>query len=1535
MSEQKIKVFNSSSGFIFLFQNYSEKKIQLEFESECVDDLEFIEQVGDRISQMKHLSEISLTFQKSTNLKQEGWKYLFKGLEQLNQLEYLEIQIGECCFLEDQGLKLLADAISSLVNLKKLTIAVQNANFITSSSVKYIVDNLQNFLQLVELKLQILEYQIVILEEKLNIWSGIYFLKQIKCLDLSLSFQYNDEKDIDEFFSALLTLKNLTQLSLNLDYNQQNFDFIEKLTFNLAQITQLKELSLGFNKNQKENNDIALIFTFFRKLINLEKLDFQKCMLQSYFVRHSNNYYESLSYLPNLRDLKIEMNSNNIQIKDYLDQRINCLNNKQNIRNLTFKGSEVYLNDEQSYILNQALKNNKQMEYLKLQLSAIRNENQSIQLFESLCSFQQLKQLEISLKIDYKKINFLNKIIQGIANIKSLQHLKIKVFSQTRPDQDTEQIAFSYLKFLNLNSFECYLNSVILGGDLQELGQALQNQKQLQKLIINIQFKQYSNLFFIGIVQQQQQQQQQQNQFQIESIEDFVEGIKSLQCLKELQYGINHSIYTQALNPVLESLSYLTNLEKFQLLEDKNYEDSQLILLMKSLSKLNKLKQVKLQQLKEFRQETFQNQIQNISYLNNIQQLQLINFFQNMSNTKIGIEKTFFNLSQLLNLELKINITKNSELLFEDVINGIGQLNKLQQLIVHFGAYQFTDTGSYHFSQACSGLQNLIELEIFTFNFDESITSIGVKFLNEGFSKLKQLKSFESSFNIPKFEFSKIVEGFFTNKCLQKLKINFITQQMINLQERVENEQFIDQNIKANQNIDLKLTTLHSFFYCSLRQQTFEIFKFYENLINLSNLNEILIFHDWNLVQDQNQLVEVSYMFKNLALAFQQFKKLEKLNIELRNCQFNLEIIPIQNMKYLSQLKNLNLSLYSCFLYSDYILFDQFKYLNQLQMLDIQILQGTKFGKQAAISLGSSFIYLKMLQKLQLILQEDCQIESEGAAKIGTGLGYLKNLTFLTLFINESCKIDEIGAMKLGEGISQLFALNEIRLTIQKNNNVTKKAGAFLMASLRNKKYLEFIQFILEKQNNEQSQEFLDELSKLFEEAKFVYYLELAVGFSQCLLICPVQLKNFISQTSYNKVTLQIGDDNSIIKTKANFISEQKNISIQFTYNGNLVEFTPKIEFELLQKMEKNQVISIILRFSNNEISNKILRVKEQIEQVKVKNLGIILQFYQFTQSYLDEIILPALKNEELLHFGLALYQKKIQEIDDSMFMQIAQHISKSNLLSLDLQFTDLTNENLFSDKCSIILKELWNSKTLRALSLNSLNLSKLKCHYEAINNKFLALGYLEINQLGLVLNSTKNLKQLCLNFSGSYKTWISELSLIQFSQYLKTCINIEQFYIDLDSTEISSESVTKICQALVTCSKLEYFGLKLSSKNLNINYLTSLDYVLTSCKKFRELYLYHYITNKCDLDEKDFDYLGQGLQKAQNLSTITIYFSNFRFTQRQYQNFFNQLSYCQHLSKINLSIVVDENSPRVNDTFSYLGNLNKLSYLQLSYKQI
>ncbi|EAR92233.2 hypothetical protein TTHERM_01051820 (macronuclear) [Tetrahymena thermophila SB210] len=1310
MAEEKIKIFSSSQDFLFQLKNYSQNKIELEFESECTDNLEFIEQAGHSIGQLKHISEMSLMFKKNTNLKQEGWRFLFKGLEQLNQLKCLEVQVGEQCFLEDQGLNLLIYAYSSLVNLKKLSLIVENANFISSSCVKNVFDYLKHFPELVELKVQILEFQIDILENKMNIWSGIYSLQQVQSLDLSLNLSYNNEEDIDEFFLALLSLKNLTQLVLNLGYNQQEFDFIEKMTLHLSKYTQLKELSLGLNGKLNEQQEDLLIFTFFQKLTNLEKIDLSKCFGNFLLFSFPDRYYESLSYLPHLRDLKIELIPQSNQKKGSAMKRVNCLCNKQNLRSLQLLSSYTDLNDEQSLILYKALQNNKKMEYLNLQLRIIPNEHLSVQLIESLCCLQQLKQLEIQFAINSRSINSLNQIISAIGNIKSLQNLKMHLNFLDIPNLNQQQLVLSSLKNINLSSFEFQLDAVILGKEFQELGKMLQNQKQLQKLKIIIRFKQYQNFFFLD--NQQQIQQQIQNHYQIESIEDFIEGIKSLQNLKELQYGINHSTNTQTLDPIFDSLSYLNNLEVFKLLEDKDYEDSQIVLLTKSLCNLKKLKQLKLQEIKSVEQEVLLCQIENISNLNTLQQLDFFNKIQNIDNMKIGVTKLFLNLSQLQSLQMAIQISQNNELLFEDIITGIGKLKQLQKLKIKFGQYQFTDTGSYHFSQACQGLENLIELMIDNIIIDDDMTQNGIKFLQEGFSKLQKLKIFDSDFYIPTVEFSQILKEFFTKKSLNELNIRVETKEKLNTKDDMEINQQIDQLIETKQNINHNLTKIFLDFEYCLKQQAFQIQKFYENLINLQNLNNLSIVHNWDISYDQNQQVDFTQIFKNLACGFQQFKKLQKLKIQLKNCYFDLEQIPIDNMKCLNNLKNLDLVLNFCSLYSEHKLFDSLKFLNQLQYLNICIDKHSKFGKNAAISLGKSLMHLKMVQKLILNLIEGCQIEQEGAAEIGTGLGYLKNLTFLNIYFMESCKINEIGAIKLGEGISKLLALRELYLTICSNNNITKKAGAFLASSLRNKKYLKKLNFVLLKENNEQGQEFLDEISKFFYESKHLKQSYLMVSFDEYPKYCPDQLKNFISELSGQDISLQISNRLPQIQTKMTIQSDEGQIKFIFSYDEKLTEYYPKIELELMQKIDKSKKIILNFEISDNNISShKITSVKELIQQLQVQNLAIYLQFYQFSQIYLDEIIFQALKNKELLHFNLALRQEGVQEVQNEVLIQIGKRFSELNLLTLELIFSDSTYENLFTNKYALIFKELSHSKTLRAISIRSpySNMNKLK----------------------------------------------------------------------------------------------------------------------------------------------------------------------------------------------------------------------------------
>ncbi|KAL4465278.1 hypothetical protein ABPG74_001992 [Tetrahymena malaccensis] len=774
MAEEKIKVYKYSADFIFSLKNYSEKKIQLEFESECVDDLEFIQQVGDSIGQLKHISEISLKFQKNASLKQEGLKFLFKGLELLNQLEQLEVLIGEYCFLEDQGMNLLIYSISSLIELR-------NCQF-----------------DLEKIPIQNMKY-----------------LSQLNNLDLKLNC-----------------------CSLQSDYIL--FDQFKYLN-------RLQKLNIYITKDTKFGKQAAI--SLGSSLMHLKMLFRLDIILQEGCQIESEGAAEigiGLGYLKNLTVLNLFI-SESFRVKEQI---------------------------------------------------------------------QQLKVKDLSIRLSFYQFsqNYLDEIILPAIKNDELTHFSLSLFQE-----ETQEIE---------------------DGVFMQIARDL-SKSSLLSLTLQFDDKTYENLC----------------------------SDKYAIILKELW----------------------------------NSKTLRAISLYCHSAKLNKLKML-------------------FGRLG-IESADLRDFF-------FGFEKTFSNLSELLNLQLSIQIAKDSELLFEDVINGIGQLNKLQQLKANFGRYEFTDTGSYHFSQACSGLQNLIELNIPSFTINDSITLNGTKFLNEGFSKLKKLKIFECYFFIPKLEFSKIVEGFFENKCLKNMKIIVETQDTPNTQGEMENEEIIDQNIETKQKIDHQLTKMISYFDYSLRQQVFEISKFYQNFINLSNLNELSVFHNWDLGQDSMQLVEFSLIFKNLALAFQQFKKLQNLKIELINCQFDLEKIPIQNMKYLSQLNNLDLRLNCCSLQSDYILFDQFKYLNRLQKLNIYITKDTKFGKQAAISLGSSLMHLKMLFRLDIILQEGCQIESEGAAEIGTGLGYLRNLTFLTLFISESCKIDEIGAMKLGEGISKLFTLKEIMVLI-------------------------------------------------------------------------------------------------------------------------------------------------------------------------------------------------------------------------------------------------------------------------------------------------------------------------------------------------------------------------------------------------------------------------------------------------------------------------------------------------------------------------
>ncbi|KAL4461911.1 hypothetical protein ABPG74_000756 [Tetrahymena malaccensis] len=1278
------------------FETHSEKNIQLKFQSDCANDIALMELVGNQVAKLKDIVQLQMIFQQNTSLKLEGWKYIFQGLEQLSQLESLELVIKNSCFLEDQGLNLFVYAVSSLTNLKKLIIDIQKSNYISTSSVKNLVNNLKFLDKIEDFTLKLIEYRVEDLDdEKLNIWQGLSHLKQIKKLNLSLNLLYISQKDFEDLLQALLSFKQLTKIDLDLDYKNQDIHFLKQLTICLEQLVYLKELTLSLAQKLQGKEEIFLITNFFRKLINLEKIDISKCF-QNFGYDQTDQYYESIGYLPHLQDLQLEFAYDNQQIvsKDFEIKRANCLSNKKSLQKLQIISNQIDLRDETYIQLFQNLKNNTTIQYLILNLKSIQKEQLSQDIIESFKLLRDLQQLSFKTDIYNSNIILVNKILEAIGKIQSLKQLNLEFNNLSVYSARKQDLAFSHLKQLNLQSFYVQVDAMVLGKEFQELGQVLQKQANLQNLSLIIKFEiTVKQLFNFG-----NQQKQSEKQNTVESFEDFIEGIKSLKNLKQLKYGITHSESRYFLNEILVSIQHLQSLESIEVIYNHDYEHTQIDLLFKSISCLYNLKKITFDNLRSIDQVTYSNQLQYLSSLKNLEHLHFTSNRIKLTNSDcIGYEQLFSNLTKLKTAYLIVEMSQNQD---QDFFKGLSYLQNLQKLTFNLENYEFTDLSIKYFSQACESLSSLNELTISLFNIDNNFTEKGAQTLQEAFCKLNKLKFLDAHFLIPNVKLSKTIEGFFKNKYLNRLSIQIETKEDIDVEEIPHNQELVIEN-QTEQFPNFNITEMCLYFYYCLNFQKEDFSKFYERMKDLQNLNNLQICYDWDLSKSPGELIEITSILAKMFACLGNLKRIQQLKLEFLNSKYSLEEVPVQNMKYLSNLKQFELTLKNDNIMQDCLLFDQFQYFKQLQVLIVEINQAS-FSKDAAISFGNSLQNLKQLLKFYLILGgNNCQIGPEGATQLGKGIGCLKYLRELKIQLDESCQIKEIGAIKLAEGISKISQLLSLFLDIKNQNNIGKQGGASLAASIRNSKNLRYLYFQILKEGNEQGQEFINEISESLKELKQLQKTIVFVCFDEVLKFCPQQLKEFISFACNSNTQLKLIKE--LEYNQSNIISEgyQRKLQLVFSYNKCLSEFIPLVEIGCLQDISGEDNLEIVFEFNKNTNKSQIANVSEQIQNLKTRNLRFKIQFYQYEQLFVNELIIPAIKNQNLSHLSLVLNSKIVNQIDSDYFVLIGQHLNKLNLITLRLSFRDSNfTQSYYNKHYQKILQQLKHQNTIRCLSL-------------------------------------------------------------------------------------------------------------------------------------------------------------------------------------------------------------------------------------------
>ncbi|EAR91376.3 hypothetical protein TTHERM_01302830 (macronuclear) [Tetrahymena thermophila SB210] len=949
----------------------------------------------------------------------------------------------------------------------------------------------------------------------------------------------------------------------------------------------------------------------------------------------------------------------------------------------------------------QSLKQNSSIQTLDLAFSNFIKQSQGIALCESLNHMSELKQLNFTTDLTSNKIDILNQILESIGKIQSLKELDLHFKTVNVFTDRKQELALSHLGQLKLLSLSINIESMLFSNEFLELGMALQRQNDLQKLKILIRFQEKKKQGF-GFGFQASQQQPPEENNEIESIEDFINGINTLTNLKELHYGIAHDSTRIILNQILQSLQNLKNLEVFNLYNNEKYEGSQMVQLSEAISFMKKLKILNYQSL--FWQKTIQKQIQQFQTLQNLEQLFLNIDCNYLNKSIVGLEQMFSNLFQLKTAHLKVFITKDNQSLLQDLFKGLQNLRNLQDLQINLGNYEFTDKGADLFHQACSGLENLREMFFENFNIKRDFTEEGIQSFRDGFSKLRKLKFLTVFLNVPCIEINQIIQGIFSNIYLCAVYLNFQMKaefdfNSIKIEKPIKEKSIVESKNRNKSN----LTNLQLSFRYAQQCQVDDFMKFYEKFEDFENLNSLTISHDWDISQNSSQFIECTKMFVNFYRSFKQFRKMKELKIELTNSSYNFEEIPIQNMKYLTNLAKLELILLKNNIHSYHLLFDQLEYFIHLQYLKIQISEETPFSKTAAISLGQSLTKLKKLLTLDLQLLQNCTIEIEGAIQIGTGIGYLNYLQSLKIYFGDLCEINEIGALKIAEGISKISTLNYLSLDIGQKNKVSKKAGAALASSIKNSKNLTDLFFQIQYDNtNYQGQQFLNEISKSLSELKQIKQLMLSISFDENLEYCPEQLKQFISFTCTKEVTLVI--ENEYQQQKTYLKSEDSACNIQFIFQYDLPQpvFFAKVEIESLQNVSKDIQLGIQFKLNQNSSKNDhILNLKNEIQKLQVRNLKLNLEYFQFQDQFLDQLILPILQNQQLTKFALILNQKQASDINAEVFTQIGKHLNNLNLIELKLVLKESQNSlSQFFKKSQLILKQLKYSKTLVNLSV-------------------------------------------------------------------------------------------------------------------------------------------------------------------------------------------------------------------------------------------
>ncbi|EAR81833.2 hypothetical protein TTHERM_01478590 (macronuclear) [Tetrahymena thermophila SB210] len=1265
------------------------KKLSIKFESNLYQNELFVSQNEGYLSSLHNLSDLTLIFESNCNLGLEGWNSILKSVQQLTQLEKLVIQVQELCFLEDQGFNLLNFTISSLKKLKKLEIEIQKSNYISHSSLQNFVQFLNNTKYLIELKLKIDELQPKNSETNIEIWQGLQQLEQIESLDLDLDLRYQDQNEIDQLFQSILTFKKITKLNLALRILTSCS--ISRITHFLQQMISLTALKLNFKDISLNLDDILHISTFFNKLTNLEEIHLENLQNQNKDLGFFNDeYFQSLSQLAKLKSLKLDFDKVGSRNSSQSEAVVcKSLENKSQLNILELITTNHQLYEETITKIAQQIYFNcdklKQLNFqIKTKISLIGYQN----LSESFKQLNQLSELKLNLYFEDDTTEGQNKLLNSLSHLSNLKDLNLKLNYNfyTNVYRQQSHLAFSFLKQIKLVRFQLAIDCMIANEEFIQLGEGLQNQDILEDLVLSISFLRPQ---FGQVIQLDQ----------IQSVEAFVDGIKSLQNLKKLDFYIqfNQSFSQDQINQIIQSLQHLQNLEEINNLalntDFETFEE-----LSQTIKKLCNLKKLIIRRFQIVDQDYSISFIKSIQNLKDLQHLDLgLSVYPQSWEKRLDIENALLNLTQLKTLNLQVLI-QEADSYFKDIFRGLKHLKNLNQLEINFDQIYLTDSDALEFREACSGLLSLQQINIINLLFhDTDFTKEGAIYFQQGLQKLKNLKSFVGNFIISIIDVAKAFDSLLNQINLNKLDFKvhseYVRPQIDSEIKQTEQIQLEEEEevLKQEENHIQKyrgITQLTARFQNNFESQVDDISQFYSKLVNLYNLNYLILSHSWFY----DQQVDFANILRNITNSFSHFQKLQTLEISLSNCSLNLEKTNIENLKYLVNLQILKLGFSKVSIYQDQLLFLPLQYLQNLQQLCLFFTAETPIQKLGAQALGNSLKFQAQLNLLQLEFGENSKIEQEGAVELGLGLKGLLKIQYLSLKFGNKCEIGNSGAQAIAQGLSQLSTLHFFDLQIGSSNNISPEGGSALASSIKSMQKLKDLVFIISNGNN-QDQTLLDSISLSLNQLRYIQRVSFSSSFCEYFRYCPKQLKQLFSNEIFSETSLQIYNDlveQSIIELKGRQ-NQQIQLSFQFEKIQN---YSPHIEIESLEEIQIDNSVSLQFNFKNQQESDYYQKTKEQILKIKSKKLTIQFQQGIFNDHQLTQIVLPSLNNQNLQYYKLEISQ--LYQIEEEYFVQIAQLISKLKISHLIFQFQGSQSDQIYKK----IMQNLSNSQHLYKIEL-------------------------------------------------------------------------------------------------------------------------------------------------------------------------------------------------------------------------------------------